>query len=97
MVPAGVGLLALLFVAQYWVDKYNLFRRFSCPLDFSFFLTRLAWKAFECSLLVFAVGTFIFDLEIRVNDEPKYKLINLINIGIAGLYLFVAVFGPDSL
>jgi hypothetical protein len=46
MVPAGVGLLALIFIGQYWIDKYNLFRKFSCPLDFDFFLTRLAFKVF---------------------------------------------------
>lgn len=87
-------MLILIFIAQYWVDKYNLFRKFSCPLDFNFFLTRLIWKAFECSLFIFAVGTFIFDMDIRTNDEAKYKMINLVNIGISGLYLFVATFGP---
>ena len=65
MVPAAIGILALVFTAQYWLDKYNLFRKFSCPLDFNFFLSRLAFKGFECSLFVFAVGTFIFDMEIR--------------------------------
>ena len=94
MVPAGVGLLALMFIVQYWLDKYNLFRRFSCPLDFDFFLTRLAWKAFECSLLVFAVGTFIFDMEIRVDAAPKYKMINLINVVVSAAYVYVAVTGP---
>jgi hypothetical protein len=97
MVPAGVGILALIFIAQYWLDKYNLFRRFSCPLDFNFFLTRLAWKAFECSLLVFTVGTFIFDMQIRIDSEPKYKLINLVSVAIAGAYVYFAVFGPDWL
>jgi hypothetical protein len=63
-------------------------------LDFNFFLTRLAWKAFECSLLVFAIGTFIFDMEIRVDEAPKYKMINLINIAISGVYVYVAVMGP---
>ncbi len=97
MVPAGVGILALIFIAQYWLDKYNLFRRFSCPLDFNFFLTRLAFKAFECSLLVFAIGTFIFDMQIRIDSEPKYKLINLISVAIAGGYVYLAVFGPEWL
>jgi hypothetical protein len=97
MVPAGVGILVLIFIAQYWLDKYNLFRKFSCPLDFDFFLTRLAFKAFECSLLVFAVGTFIFDMQIRVDAAPKYKLINLISVAIAGGYVYVAVFGPEWL
>jgi hypothetical protein len=97
MVPAGVGFLILIFIAQYWLDKYNLFRRFSCPLDFNFFMTRLAFKAFECSLLVFAIGTFIFDRQIRVDDAPKYKVINLVNVAIAGLYVYVAVLGPERL
>jgi hypothetical protein len=97
MVPLGVGMLALIFIAQYWLDKYNLFRRFSCPLDFNFFLTRLAFKAFECSLLVFTIGNFIFDMQIRVDTEPKYKLINLISVAIAAGYVYLAVLGPEWL
>lgn len=95
MVPAGVGILILIFIVQYWIDKYNLFRRFSCPLDFNFFLTRLIFKAFECSILIFAVGTFLFDMEIRVENAPKYKMINLINILIAAGYVYLAVLAPE--
>ena len=96
MVPAAVGILALIFTVQYWQDKHNLFRKFSCPLDFNFFLSRLAFKGFECSLLVFAVGTFVFDMEIRVTDEPKHKSINLVSVFLAAGYLYLAVFGPEK-
>jgi hypothetical protein len=44
--------------------------------------------------LVFAIGTFVFDQQIRVNDEPKYKLINLVSVALAGAYVFLAVAGP---
>jgi hypothetical protein len=66
--PAGVMMLIVIFILQYWIDKYNLFRRSSCPLDFNIALTKLIFKAFECSILIFAIGTFILDLKIRVND-----------------------------
>jgi hypothetical protein len=32
---ATLALIAI-FSLQYWVDKYNLYRRFSTPVDFSF-------------------------------------------------------------
>jgi hypothetical protein len=60
--PAAVMMLIVIFTIQYWIDKYNLFRRYSCPLDFNIDLTKLVFKAFECSILIFAIGTFIFDL-----------------------------------
>ena len=32
--PTATPVLIYIFCLQYWVDKYNLFRRYSCPVDF---------------------------------------------------------------
>jgi hypothetical protein len=61
MVPSGVGILVLIFIIQYWIDKYNLFNKCSIPIDFDFYLTRIIFKFFEASLLIFTVGCFVFD------------------------------------
>lgn len=44
--PSITIILALIFVAQYWIDKLNLFYRSSCPIDFNFQLSRLTFKIF---------------------------------------------------
>jgi hypothetical protein len=68
--PSTTIILALIFVAQYWVDKFNLFKqRFSCPTEFNFQLSRLTIKIFEVSVLVFAVGNLIFSPQLHVSDE----------------------------
>lgn len=58
-------ILALIFFVQYWVDKYNLFQRFSCPTDFNFRLSRTTLKTFEVCILVFALGNYIFSFSIH--------------------------------
>jgi hypothetical protein len=94
LVPLGVGILALIFIAQYWLSKYNLFNRSSCSQYFNFYLTRYAFKAFECSILVFAVGNLIFDSRIHVDAEPKFWIINSIIVVIAGVYVLFILLAP---
>lgn len=62
-------ILALIFCVQYWVDKYNLFQRFSCPVDFDFKLSRFTLKAFECCIFVFALGNLLFSMDIHHTKE----------------------------
>ena len=45
LVPMIVPITILAFIAEYWVDKYNLFNRFSSPVDLGYYLTNLVWKA----------------------------------------------------
>ena len=32
--PLATPIMIAIFFVQYWVDKYNLFRRYSSPIDF---------------------------------------------------------------
>lgn len=52
-------ILIIIFAIQYWVDKFNLFTRYSCPADFNYRLSRLTLKTFECSIFIFALGNFL--------------------------------------
>lgn len=45
MVPLSTPIIIVYFIAQYWIDKYNLLRRFSSPVDMSYLLTDLIWKS----------------------------------------------------
>lgn len=94
LVPLGVGILALMFIGQYWVSKRNLFIRSSYPQKFNFQLTRFAFRIFECSIFVFAVGNLIFSWAINVNPKPKFNIINLALVVITGLYGCIVIFAP---
>ena len=69
MTPYIGIILVIIFVVQYWVDKYNLFQRFSCPVDFNYRLSRLTLKAFECSVFVFGLGNLLFSITIHSTKE----------------------------
>lgn len=60
IVPMATPIVIIIFFIQYWIDKYNLFRRFSLPVSFNFALSRIVFKIFRLSLLAFAVGNFLF-------------------------------------
>lgn len=90
-------ILALIFLVQYWVDKYNLFKRFSCPTDFNFRLSRMTLKAFEFSVFVFALGNYIFSFTIHpTKDESEYHVINLIALLLALAYCIAIVLLPKK-
>ena len=44
--PYLTFILVPIFIIQYWIDKYNLFQRFSCPTEFDFRLSRMTLKVF---------------------------------------------------
>ena len=44
--PLASPLLIVLFVLQYWVDKYNLFRRYSYPNDLGPSINKLIFRSF---------------------------------------------------
>ena len=46
MLPLGTPILIFIFSVQYWVDKYNVFRRYSNPVAFGQDLVRLVIKSF---------------------------------------------------
>ena len=60
LVPLITPLTIIAFAIQYWVDKYNLFRRFSSPVDLGYYLTDLIWKALELTLLLHALGHILW-------------------------------------
>lgn len=88
-------ILAFIFLIQYWVDKYNLFQRFSCPTDFNFRLSRMTLYAFESSVFVFALGNYIFSFMVHpTKDEKQYHIINLVALLLAAVYFLVIFFLP---
>lgn len=58
--PMATPIVIGIFFVQYWIDKYNLFRRFSMPISFNYTLSRAVFKIFQTSLFAFALGNFLF-------------------------------------
>lgn len=84
---------------QYWIDKLNLFTRSSLKYEFDFFVSKSILKLFECSLIIFAVGNFIFSKAVRGDnihyDGDKINYVNVVSLIIASLYTFLILFAPS--
>lgn len=46
IVPYTSLILIIYFAIQYWIDKKNLFKRFSCPINFNYSLSVFTLKIF---------------------------------------------------
>jgi hypothetical protein len=54
-------------------------------------------KAFEISVLVFAVGNYIFSLKVHpTKDETEYHIINLVSLLLAVAYFLSLFFLPKA-
>jgi len=94
--PSISFFLAIIFFAQYWVDKYNLFVRFSSPTDFNYSLSRSTFKTFQLSILFFTLGNLLFSQQIHSPDEKGYKIVNWISFVIALIFSLLVVFIPKK-
>jgi len=45
LVPLIIPITIIAFALQYWVDKYNLLKKFSSPVDLGYRLTKKMWTA----------------------------------------------------
>jgi hypothetical protein len=92
IVPLATPIAVGVFIVQYWVEKYNLFRR-SSPIDFGYALGKDIFTIFEVTLFFFTFGYFLWDLHIHSEGGIKIKPLNIISLVIsaqyAGFYLFV--------
>ena len=60
LVPVGVLATAVIFGIQFWIDKVKLFKLSSEYKELGFFLSKVIFKVFESSLLIFTIGNLIF-------------------------------------
>ena len=94
--PLATPITAAIFLVQYWVDKFNLFRRFSCPVNFNYRLSRFIITIFECSVFLFALGNFIFAPEVHSEEYLKWSAVNWITIAIALAYVLAVLLLPKK-
>lgn len=83
LVPIAVPITLILFIMQYWLDKYNLFRRLSSPVDLGYMLVSLILNIFKWYVLVLSVGNLYWHLMISSKMHKVSIAIYIINIVIA--------------
>lgn len=83
LVPIAVPITLILFILQYWLDKYNLFRRLSSPVDLGYMLVSLILNIFQWFILILAVGNLYWHMMISVKLHRVSVVIYVINIIIA--------------
>ena len=97
LVPIAVPITLSLFIMQYWVDKYNLFKRLSSPVDIGYKLVGLTLDIFRGFVLVLAVGNFYWHKLICVKTHRASDAIYIINIVIAFGVVAFHFFAPKYL
>lgn len=97
IVPAATGIMLVIFFLQYWVDKYNLFRRYSSPVDFGADLIRRIFKMFEFNVLFFAAGYFFWSFTVHFDSPTEYRSICIFNVAIAFIYVALTLLLPPKI
>ena len=95
--PLITPLTILAFALQYWVDKYNLFRRFSSPIDLGYYLTDLIWKAVELTLILNSLGHMLWSYSLHKEPSMMNKVSGFVCLGISLLYTIWILGFPKSL
>jgi hypothetical protein len=86
LVPESTLLLIIFYSLLFWIDKYNLFRRFSFADDLNYRFAEMVLRIFETSLIFFAVGNFAWDLKVHFDSTAGYTVMNVITILLAVSY-----------
>jgi len=85
--PWTTSILLPVFFLQYWLDKFNLFKRYSYNIDIGYSYSQLMISIFELSMLAFAVSHFLWDQQIHFTENLVHKLANIASIAVVVLYL----------
>lgn len=92
--PMGTLILVLLFLAQYWVDKFNFYKRCSSPYSFGIELVSLIKTCFEFSVFLFALGFFLWETPAHFETPAGYQFVNILNLAIATIWVILVLFLP---
>ena len=97
LLPLGTPILVIIFFVQYWVDKYNFFRRYSNPVAFGQDLVKLVIQSFEFSLLLFGLGFYLWQSSAHFDTPSIYRIINIVTLVIAAIWSLFSVIAPAKI
>jgi hypothetical protein len=80
LIPIGAVIICAGLFIYYWIDKYNLLRRSSVNGTISGTLIDYSLTLLDCTLLCRAVGTMVFDAQLRNVYLPSTIAMLLISI-----------------
>lgn len=92
LVPLAVPLIIIAFIVQYWIDKYNLLKRYSSPVDMGYFLTDLIWKCFEATLILRPIGNYVWGYKIHSNATIISHICNFMALALSLAYFISVIF-----
>lgn len=95
LLPAITPILLVAFSIQYWVDKFNLLKRCSSPIDMGYFLTKLTWISFEMSLVLYVLGHLVWSKYFYQTLKTTSIIYNYTNLGLAVGYVAFVSFFPE--
>ena len=96
MLPLGTPIIIIVFIGQYWVNKFNLFRRSSKPAPFSQEIVQLVNKFFGLSLFVFALGFYLWQSSVHFDTPNGTRFINIVTLVLASLWSLWMIFAPAN-
>ena len=94
LVPLITPLTIFAFITQYWVDKRNLLRLFSSPVDLGYFLTDLIWKALELTLLLHSLGHIVWSHSLHLHPSEMSQFCNYACLVVPLIYTLWILFIP---
>jgi len=94
LVPIGVPTLIIIFCVQYWIDKFSLFKRCSLKNHFSYNLSIYVRRIFESSILMFALGNFIFSYYL---EDYTFNVLNIISLFVAAIFTVCVWIAPQKI
>lgn len=92
IVPICGPALIIILSIQYWVDKYNLFKRSSLFFELNYGLSRDILKLSEFSVFLYALGIIVFSAKIFNTVHP----LSIVGISIAFIYICLSWLLPKK-
>lgn len=86
LIPIGIPVVLITFIVQYWVDKFNLFKRSSLKYEVSHDLTSKMFKLLQFSVPIYAIGMLLFSIEIN----EGITIFPLLAVAISFLFVFIS-------
>ena len=95
IVPFATPLLVVILIVQYWVDKWDIFKRYACPIQYNLSFNELVLRIFEIALCLNSVCFMGWDLYIHFDSSIRYRVLNIVSIFISALYIAFMMLASD--
>jgi hypothetical protein len=78
IIPIGAIISFFGLIFYYWVDKYNLLRRSTLPIEVQGRLVKFTMKLLDITLILKPIGEIIFDMQVRHGNWTVGSIVMLV-------------------